>query len=122
MKSQATRTTCEFQYHPEVWPLVDGWAAEHGFILQSRDSTDRIYRNGRLLLFGPAMLKISQDRGRVVLQSWIKADLYMLMARLTGKPAEVEIASGGFTAFIPRLRARKAVNLLLAKFDQPGIG
>lgn len=119
MKIIHSRTIREFSYEPNLWPVVEGWATENGFVLQNQETSRHLYRKGRLLLLGPVMLEITQEGDTVTLQSWIKADLYLLMARFTGKPAEVGIQSGGdMTAWIPRMKARKAVNQLLVKLGQ----
>lgn len=114
-----SRTIREFSCSVELWPLVEKWAAEHGFTLDLKEDAHRIYRKGHRLVMAPAMVEIRQDGERVILEAWIKADLYLVMALLTGKPPEAGIEPGGLTAWIPRKRARAAVNPLLLSLGQP---
>ncbi|HKJ04316.1 MAG TPA: hypothetical protein VJ974_01875 [Geopsychrobacteraceae bacterium] len=62
MKSQTNRTIREFCYKPDLWPVIDSWAAKYGFILQVQEPACRLYRKGHLLLFGPAMLEVTQQQ------------------------------------------------------------
>jgi hypothetical protein len=112
------RTTREFTYQPELWPLVEAWAAAAGFTLVDQQPNHRRYRKGNQLLSAPAFLELTREGDRVTLQAWIKADMYLIMALLTGKPPEAGIESGGLTAWIPRQRARKAINPLLEQLGQ----
>ena len=118
MRSLPTRTIREFKYQPDLWTLVDQWADKNGFALQQKELSRRLYRRGRWLLLGPAMVEIAEDQGMITLQAWIKADLYMLMEQLNGKIPEVTIESGGLTAWVSRIKARKAVNPLLSALGQ----
>lgn len=118
MRSLPRRAIREFNYHSDLWSVVDRWATENGFVLQQQDVSRRLYRRGRWLLFGPTMLEISEEQGAVTLQAWIKADLYLLMDLFTKKAPEVTIESGGFTAWVPRIKARNVVNRLLSTLGQ----
>jgi hypothetical protein len=115
------RTTREFPYKAELWPQVEAWAAAAGYTLAEQQPQRRRYRKGHQLLSAPAFLELTREGDRVTLQAWIKADMYLIMALLTGKPPEAGIESGGLTAWIPRQRARKAVNLLLEKLGVPPV-
>lgn len=115
------RTIREFNFKSDIWPLVDKWASENGFVLTEQETSSRTYRKGNRMLTAPAFLAIEQKRGRVVLQAWVKADMFLIMSVLTGKPAEAGVESGGLTASIPRLRAKTAVNQLLKGLGQEPI-
>ena len=115
------RTTREFIWKADLWPLVEKWAAETGFVLEKQDGKCRMYRKGNRLLMAPAYLEICQERGRVTLETWVSADFYLLVSLLSGRKPESRIESGGLTAVVPRKRARDAVNRLLAKLGQASI-
>lgn len=115
------RTTREFSWKTELWPLVESWAAETGFVLKKQDGKRRIYRKGKRLLMAPIYLEISQERGKVMLETWVSADFYLLMSLLSGRKSESRIESGGLTAAVPRKRARDAVNRLLTRLGQAPI-
>jgi hypothetical protein len=112
------RTVREFIYKAELWPLVDAWAAETGFSLLQGEATRRLYRKGRWPLMAPAFLEIRYEKGGVTLETWVKADFFLVLSLLTGKASETGVESGGLTASVPRKRAREAVNRLLAKLNQ----
>jgi len=112
------RTTREFTCKSALWPVIDNWAAESGFVLETKEAARRIYRKGNRLLMAPAYLEIRQKGSKVTLEAWISADAYLILSLLTGKKPESRIDSGGLTASVPRKRARDAVNRLLAKFGQ----
>jgi hypothetical protein len=112
------RTVREFIYKAELWPLVDAWAAETGFNLLRDEGFRRLYRKGRWPLMAPAFLEICYEQDRVTLETWVKADFFLVLSLLTGKGPETGIDSGGLTASVPRKRAREAVNRLLKKLNQ----
>jgi len=115
MKSRSIR---EFTWNAELWPLVDSWASEHHFVLKTSENNRRIYSKGNRLIMAPTFLEISYKKGRVSLEIWVNADLFMIMSLLKGKKAETGIESGGLTAAIPRKQARDAINRLLEKLGQ----
>jgi len=113
------RTTREFSCKTDLWPVVDSWAVETGFVLVTKEESRRVYRKGHWLLMAPAYLEIRQERNKAILEAWISADFYLILTLLTGKKPESRIESGGLTAAVPRKRARDAVNRLLVHFEQP---
>ena len=116
------RTIREFSCKSDLWPIVDRWAAETGFVLDRNEELRRDYHKGHWLLMAPTHLEIHQERrGRVRLEAWVSADFYMFLSLFSGRKPESRIESGGLTAVIPRKRARAAVNQLLAKFSQSPI-
>jgi hypothetical protein len=115
------RTTREFTCKTDLWPVIDSWAAETGFVLESKEKFQRIYRKGNRLLMAPAFLEIRLKGRSVTLEAWVSADFYLILTLLSGKKPESKIESGGLTAVVPRKRARDAVNRLLARFDQAPI-
>jgi hypothetical protein len=115
------RTVRNFTYHGDLWPLVDIWAAETGFRLLHGETSRRVYRKGKWLLMAPAFLEIRHEQGRVMIETWVKADLFLVLSILKGKEPETGIESGGLTASVPRKRAREAVNKLLKRLNQKPI-
>jgi len=113
------RTIRSFRSPEDLWSRVDAWAAATGFRLQEGAAERRRYCRGNRLLMAPACLEISRDGREVTLEAWVKADFYLILSLLSGKPAEAGIESGGLTAVLPRKRARDAVNQLLASLNQP---
>ncbi len=115
------RTIREFTYSSDIWPLVDSWAAEEGFTLETQEDSLRVYNKGRWLVLAPTHLEIRQDGSKVILQTWLKANYYMTLPLFTGKPAEGGLESGGLSAWVQRKKARTAVNRLLQSLGQKPI-
>jgi len=115
------RTVREFTYRGDLWPLVDAWVAETGYRLEQQEDGHRLYRKGFPLVMAPSMVEITEQKGRVTLQAWVKADPYLFLAILTGRTPEMAIDSSGLTATVPRRRAREMVNILLRKLGQSKI-
>lgn len=112
------RTVIEFPTPEDLWPQVDVWAAENGFTPERQENERRVYRKGHWLLMAPAMVDIRREGRQVILEAWVKADMFLILSLLAGKKPEAGIESGGLTAAVPRRRAREAVNRLLARFGQ----
>ncbi|WP_020675903.1 hypothetical protein [Geopsychrobacter electrodiphilus] len=116
-----SRTIREFTYKDDLWSIVDSWARRSGFTMDLLEDSRRVYHKGNRLVMAPVCLEIRHDGSNVTLETWIKADMYLIMALMTGKPPEAGIQSGGLTAWIPRKRARKVVNPLLISLGQSPI-
>ncbi|NIQ94842.1 MAG: hypothetical protein GWO11_03750 [Desulfuromonadales bacterium] len=108
-----SRTTREFIFNGDLWPLVDRWAAEAGFKTVAKEKNRRLFQRGIPVVMAPTMVEVRRRKAEVGLQAWVKADPYLVIAVLTGKKPEMGIESGGMTALLPRRRARRAVNALL---------
>jgi len=115
MKGRSTR---EFDYSAEIWPVIEAWAAEQGYVLKKQDGATRHYQKSHWQLMAPACLRVTQQDDHVVLEAWVKADFYLLTSLLTGKQPEARLESGGLVATVPRRIAREAVNRLLATLGQ----
>lgn len=111
------RTLREFSYPAEIWPVIEAWAAENGYLLKKQEDSTRLYHKGNWQLMAPACLQVSQTGRQVRLEAWVKADFYLLMSLLTGKQPEARLESGGLVATVPRRIARSAVNRLLATLN-----
>jgi hypothetical protein len=118
MKGRSVR---EFAYQADLWPIIDAWAAETGFVPLEKEPTRRLYRKRNLFLMAPAFLEIRYEKGKVTLGAWVKADFFLILNLLSGDKPEARVESGGLTAAVPRRRARQAVNLLLERLGQKPI-
>jgi hypothetical protein len=119
--AQPRRTVRDFPYTGDVWPLIESWAAQTGFVELDKSSIRRLYRKGGGLLMAPAFLEIRHEGGRVALEAWVKADFFLILSVLAGQKPETAIESGGLTAALPRKRAREAINELLSRLGQQPI-
>jgi hypothetical protein len=112
------RTTREFDYSAEIWPVIESWAAEKGYLLKKQEETTRLYQKSHWQLMAPTCLQVTRQDDHVVLEAWVKADFYLLVSLLTGKQPEARLESGGLVATLPRRIAREAVNNLLTTLGQ----
>lgn len=114
------RTVREFPYGEDLWPTVESWAAQNGFVAREKSPKRQLYKKkGGLLLMAPAFLEVRQEGRNVILEAWVKADVLLILNFFSGQKPEVAIESGGLSAAVPRKRARTAVNLLLERLNQP---
>jgi hypothetical protein len=116
------RTVRNFPHRGDLWPIVESWAAEAGFIEREREPDRRLYRKGGRFLMPPTYLEIRHEQGEVTLEGWVKADVFLILNFLTGQKPEAPLESGGLAASVPRRRARKAINPLLKRLGQKPIG
>jgi hypothetical protein len=112
------RTVRDFSYTKDLWPIVDSWAAQTGFVEREKSPNRRLYRKGGSLVMAPAFLEIRREGRKVSLEAWVKADALLILSFLAGQKPEMAIESGALTAAFPRKRAREAVNQLLTRLGQ----
>ncbi len=121
MAALKRRTGRDFPCSGDVWPTIESWAAQAGFVEREKTANGRLYRKAGRLLMAPAFLEVRAEGGRVTLEAWIKADPLLILSILSGQKPEMAIDSGGITAAVPRKRAREAVNQLLKRLSQQPI-
>jgi hypothetical protein len=113
------RTVRDFSYTEDLWPIVESWAAQTGFVEREKSPNRRLYRKGGGgLVMAPAFLEIRREGRKVSLEAWVKADALLILSFLAGQKPEMAIESGALTAAFPRKRAREAVNQLLIRLGQ----
>jgi hypothetical protein len=118
---QRTILEINVEHLNNVWPVVDAWAPGAGFNLLLEQGTHRLYQKGTGFLVAPMMLDLELQNGRLVLQSWVRSNLFVRIMALFMLPAEMNIQPGGFRAVLPRNIARGKVNELLTKLGAPPI-
>jgi hypothetical protein len=116
-----TRTDIRFNTHPTQWSIIDQWAADESYKLQSSSATERLYQKGTGFLVAPMLLHIRQSGEQTVMQAWISANMMVRAFALFLLPPEMGIESGGLKAMLPRKIARNAVNKLMASLQLPAI-
>ena len=115
------RTVRDFPCSEDIWPLIESWAVQTGFVALEKASHRRFYRRGGGLLMAPVFLEIRREGGVVTLEAWVKADFFLILSLLSGQKPETGIEAGGLTAALPRKRAREKINQLLKQLGQPPI-
>lgn len=116
------RTTREFSYKEDIWPVVEKWAGQNSHREISRGPNSRLYKRGFGFWTAPTMLEATQEGSTVRLQVWVKAGVFARLLTLFILPAEMGVESGGFKGVAPRSIARKAANILLKELSQAPIG
>ncbi len=115
------RASLSFTIKTDVWSTVDDWAVKHGYKIRSQSGTERLYQKGIGFWVAPMMLEIKVQDEQVQLEAWIRINLFMRLMSFFILPSEITIESGGVRAALPRRMARKAVNELLLRLNQPEI-
>ncbi len=115
------RTRVSFIQPQNFWAQVDSWATQTGFVLVEKSDQGRRYCKGNRLLMAPIMVEFRQEGKKILLETWVVADMFLILSALSGKKPETGIESGGLTAMVPRRRAREAVNILLRHLNQEPI-
>jgi len=116
-----SRTILRFKSAGDIWPIVNRWASQNGYKLKQSVGRECLFQKGIGFWVAPMMLKVKQENQETIIEAWVRANLFVRISSLFILPAEMEIASGGLKAVIPRNMARKAVNTLLAQLNQPPI-
>lgn len=101
---------------------VESWATANNFRQMSAAGNDKTYQRGYGLLVGPTMLRIKSENHELVLEVWLRMNLYVRLMSLFILPAEMGIESGGLRLAVPRSMARNLFNQLLTHLKQPLIG
>ncbi len=112
------RTRLEFHFAFNPWPEIELWAREEGYKIQHSTSTHRLYQKGLGLMVAPMMLSASREGEQMVVEAWVRCNLFMRLMALMLLPAEMHVGSGGFIAVLPRAIARKSINKLLTQLKQ----
>jgi hypothetical protein len=67
------------------------------------------------------LLDVSIENNKMHMEAYVRTNFFIRMLALFLVPKEMHIESGGIKLMAPRKIARKAVNKLLVKLNQPEI-
>ena len=101
---------------------IESWATANDFRQKSAAENEKTYQRGYGLLVGPTMLRIKSENHELVLEVWIRMNLFVRFLSLFILPREMGIESGGVRSVLPRTLARNLLNQLLTQLGQPLIG
>ena len=118
----ASQSRTTIRLNNNTLQVVEGWANANNFKLKSAAGNEKTYQRGVGFLVGPTMLRIRPENHELVLEVWIRMNLFTRLMSLFILPAEIGIESGGLKAALPRSMARNHFNQLLAHLGQPLIG
>lgn len=116
-----TRTTYQFTFDGEIWPIIEQWAHLNGYKLKIANGEDRTFQKGTGFLVAPMMLRVVKEGSNITFEAWAYANIFVRIGALFMIPEEMHINPGGFRMSIPRKIARDAVNRLLNTLGQPPI-
>jgi hypothetical protein len=117
----AKRTVLNFEANNDVWPIVENWAREREYREKMKGNNWRRYQQGYGMLVAPKLVEVHQEDRKVELQAWVSINIINRIITLFLMPAELDLGSG-FMGSIPRNTARRDINILLQRLDQPPIG
>lgn len=117
-----SRTTVRLDNGNDILQAVESWANANNFKLKSSVGNEKTYQRGVGFWVAPQMLKIRPENHELVLEIWIRMNLFVRLLSLFILPAEMGIESGGVRSVMPRNIARNLVNQLLTHLRQPLIG
>ena len=118
----ASQSRTTIRLNNNTLQIVEGWANTNNFKLKLAAGNEKTYQRGVGFLVGPTMLRIKPENHELVLEVWIRMNLFTRLMSLFILPAEIGIESGGLKAVLPRSMARNLFNQLLAHLRQPLIG
>lgn len=113
------RTRLEFTATDDPLPAIERWAGENGFRAQPAIGAGKLYQKGIGFLVAPMMLSVERQGSQVVLETWVRCNLFVRATSFFILPAEMSVESGGFIGVVPRNMARNAINKLLSSLQQP---
>ena len=114
------RTTVSFQLQGDPWPVIAAWGQQHKFLpRQPQTGNVKLFQKGSGLWTAPMRAQFTVQGEWLQLQAWVHIPLLSRIMALLMLPGEMNLASGGLRAVLPRSLARKAVNDLLGRFGAP---
>jgi hypothetical protein len=110
------RSIARFKIAGDPWPVIAAWAQLHRFKPREPQTDDvRLFQRGNALLTAPMRAQFTRVGEQMEVEAWIHIPLVSRIFALFLLPAEMNVASGGFRAVVPRSIARKAINDLLGR-------
>jgi hypothetical protein len=119
MTVEPSRTILDFTYEDDIRPIVKEWAEEFHFKVSPAENGGlRCRRSGSVMLCG-VILGVQQSGSRVHLETWLDVDILTEFATLFNAPKESAIQSGETLLWREKEFARRYVNPLLERLNQP---
>ncbi len=119
MTVEPSRTKMDFIYKEDIQPIVKEWAEEYHFKVSPAENGGlRCRRSGSVMLCG-VVLEAQQTGSQVHLETWLDVDILTEFATLFNAPKESTIQSGETLLWREKEFARRYVNPLLEKLNQP---
>ena len=98
------KTTVHLNYPSSIWPIVEKWAGQHNYALETSTESTRLYLRDSEETSAQIHVTLSQADKDVQIQAWF-SDLIR---------KELEIDSPSVYAALPRKEAVSEINNLLA--------
>lgn len=119
MTVEPSRTRLDFTHQEDVYPIVEEWAEEYHFKVSPAEGGGlRCRRGGSVMLCG-VILEVQQTGSRVHLETWLDVDILTEFSTLMNAPKECAIQSGDTLLWREKEFARRYVNPLLERLNQP---
>lgn len=119
MPVEPSRTKLDFIFKKDIYPIIKDWAEEFSFKVSLTENGGlRCRRSGSVMLCAVA-LEAQQTGSQVHLETWLDVDILTEFATLFNAPKESAIQSGETLLWREKEFARRYINPLLEKFNQP---
>ena len=115
----SSRTIMDFSFSEDITPIVQAWAAEYQFRVNTLPNGGLDCRRIGGMMMSPVKLQIHQTGSRVHLETWLEVDLLTEFVSLFTAPKESTIQSGETLLWREKEFARRYINPLLEKLKQP---
>jgi hypothetical protein len=119
-QASANRSLVTVATRGDVWPTIARWAQQHRFLPREPQTGEtKLFQKGSGFLTAPMRAQFTLRDAQLEIQAWVYNPMLARLMTLFILPEEMNLASGGFRALIPRRIARIAVNELLAELGAP---
>jgi len=119
MTIESSRTLLDFIFKEDIQPIVKEWAEEFRFKVSPAEKGGlRCRRSGSVMLCG-VILEVQQTGNQVHLETWLDVDILTEFSTLMNAPKESAIQSGETLLWREKEFARRYVNPLLERLNQP---
>lgn len=119
MTIESSRTILDFTYQEDIQPIIKEWAEEFHFKVSPAENGGlRCRRSGSLMLCG-VVLEVQQTGSQAHLETWLDVDILTEFSTLMNAPKESAIQSGETLLWREKEFARRYVNPLLERLNQP---
>lgn len=119
MTIEPSRTILDFTYKEDIQPIIKEWAEEFHFKVSPAENGGlHCRRSGSVMLCG-VILEVQQTGSQVHLETWLDVDILTEFSTLMNAPKECAIQSGETLLWREKEFARRYVNPLLERLNQP---
>lgn len=110
-----------FTVRSEVWPIIEHWAAEHGYHLVALKGKKRTYQKGKGPAWYTTIIDLKQNENEFSITAWVKVGFTARLLSLFLHARELPIDATGWKGSVVRRKAVHELNGLLERLRQAAI-